>query len=258
MKKLFSKQLLFKMVSKDLLDKYMGSYLGILWSFIHPIMTVLVYWFIFQVGFKSVPIDNLPFILWFLAGIIPWFYFSDALNSSTYSIVENSFLVKKVVFPVHILPFVKVFSAFVIHLFFVSVLIIIFVSYGYDINLSIIQLLYYCFALTVFTLALGRITSILYIFLKDTTQIITMALQFLFWLTPIFWNLLMVPEKYHTLFKLNPLYYIVEGFRDAFFYEVWFWQKPRMTLYFWLCTFLLYYIGQKLYKRLRPHFADVL
>ncbi|MBB6024665.1 ABC-type polysaccharide/polyol phosphate export permease [Paenibacillus sp. JGP012] len=253
-----TRDIFLKMVNKDFFDKYTGSYLGILWSFIHPVITILVYWFIFQVGFRNVPVDNLPFIIWFLAGIIPWFYFSEAVNSATYSIVENSFLVKKVVFPVKILPLIKICSALYVHMFFVIIMILIFVLYGYDLHLFAFQIVYYSFSLIALITVITKVTSVLYVFLKDTTQIITMILQILFWLTPIFWNLSMIPSKYQFLFKLNPMFYIVGGYRDSLFYEVWFWQKPMLTFSFWLTVIFLYLVGKLMYAKLRPHFADVL
>ena len=93
-----SRQLLWDLTKKDLKQRYLGSYLGILWAFIQPTISVLIFWFVFQVGFKAMPIDNFPFVLWLVCGMFPWFYFSDGLVGATNSIAANSFLVKKVVF----------------------------------------------------------------------------------------------------------------------------------------------------------------
>ncbi|MFB5763786.1 ABC transporter permease [Paenibacillus medicaginis] len=252
------RRLIIQLSLKDLKDKYLGSYLGILWAIIQPAITILIFWFIFQVGFKSLPIENYPFILWLVAGMIPWFFFADALMNATNSIVGNIFLVKNVVFRVSLLPIVKIISPLIIHLFFVIVMVVMFWSYGFPPNIYFLQIFYYLFAMSVFILAISWITSALVIFLKDVGQILAMFLQFGYWITPILWSLNMIPSKYEMLIKLNPMYYIIEGYRYSLIFRSWFWQYPRMTLYFWGVTICLLLLGAFVFKRLRPHFADVL
>ena len=86
-----NRQLLLELTKKDLKQRYLGSYLGVLWAFIQPMITVLIFWFVFQVGFKSMPVDNFPFVLWLVCGMFPWFFFSDAWLSATESISQNTF-----------------------------------------------------------------------------------------------------------------------------------------------------------------------
>jgi len=253
-----SRKLILELAKKDMQMKYLGNYLGILWAFVHPIIMILIFWFVFQVGFKSMPVDNFPFVLWLMAGIIPWFFFSESLSSATNAITDNSFLVKKIVFRVGILPIVKIVSSLFIHFFFIISLFFMFYLYGYKPSIYNIQVLYYLFATIVFVLSLSFITSSLIVFLKDVGQIVAMGLQFLFWLTPIFWSFKIVPVEYQFLLKLNPLYYIVEGYRYTFIYHEWFWQHKYLTSYFWGITIITLICGVALFKRLRPHFSDVL
>lgn len=255
---LANRRLIVQLAIKDLKDKYLGSYLGVTWAIIQPVITILIFWFIFQVGFKSMPIDNYPFILWLMAGMLPWFFFSDAVMNATNSVISNIFLVKNVVFRVSLLPIVKIISPLIIHAFFILFLIAMFLGYGYYPNIYFIQVIYYVIAMSVFILGLTWITSALVIFLKDVGHILSMILQFGFWLTPIFWSLKMIPEKYTFLIKLNPMYYIIEGYRNTFIFRSWFWQYPSQTLYFWSVTVAFLLIGSFVFKRLRPHFADVL
>ena len=126
-----SRRMIWELTKKDIRQRYLGSVLGVLWAFIQPTITVLIFWFVFQVGFKSVPVDNFPFILWLVCGMFPWFFFNDAWLAATNSILANSFLVKKVVFRVSLLPIIQVCSALVINLFFVTVLFLMFAAYGY-------------------------------------------------------------------------------------------------------------------------------
>lgn len=253
-----NKRLLWDLTRKDLKQRYLGSYLGILWAFIQPTITVLIFWFVFQVGFKSMPVDNFPFVLWLICGMFPWFFFSEALISATNSIIGNSYLVKKVVFRVSLLPMVQIMSAFIIHLFFIFVLFLMFALYGYLPSIYNLQILYYLFALVCLVFGLSLITSTFIIFLKDVGQIVAMILQFGFWATPIFWNLSMIPVKYQWIFKCNPIYYIVNGYRDSFVYHQWFWNLGYTTVWFWFITGSIILLGVYLFKKLRPHFADVL
>jgi len=85
-----------------------------------------------------------------------------------------------------------------------------------------------------------------------------MVLQFGFWLTPIFWNISMVPQQYQWIIKLNPLFYIIEGYRNSMIYHKWFWQDLHTTLYFWVVTGVFFVVGALTFRKLRPHFADVL
>ena len=122
--------LLWSLTKKDLRQRYLGSVLGILWAFIQPTISVLIFWFVFQVGFKSMPVAGFPFVLWLCCGMFPWFFFTDAWGSATNAIIANSFLVKKVVFRVSLLPIIQIMSALVVNLFFVGVLFLMFGIYG--------------------------------------------------------------------------------------------------------------------------------
>lgn len=252
------RQLLWDLTKRDLKQRYIGSSLGILWAFIQPAITVLIFWFVFQVGFKSMPVDDFPFILWLVCGMFPWFFFADAWGAATNSIVGNAFLVKKVVFRVSLLPMIQICSALVVNLFFVAVLFLMFAAYGHLPTLYNLQVLYYLFALICLVFGLSLITSSLIIFLKDVGQLVAMLLQFGFWGTPIFWSLRMLPVDIQWIFKLNPVYYVVEGYRQSFIYHEWFWQHWQLTLWFWGVTLLIALLGTYVFKKLRPQFADVL
>jgi lipopolysaccharide transport system permease protein/teichoic acid transport system permease protein len=253
-----SRWLIGELTKKDFQVRYLGSYLGILWAFIHPSITICLFWFVFEVGFKSVPVDNFPFILWLVTGMFPWFFFTESFIGASNSIVENSFLVKKVVFRVSILPIIKISSALIIHVFFVIILFLMFYSYGYSPTIYSLQVIYYLFAMICLVLGASWVTSSLVIFLRDVAQVIAMVIQFGFWITPIFWPAKMIPDKYSLILYLNPVYYIVEGYRNSFIYYRWFWEDPWLTAYFWGFTLVILALGAFTFRRLRPHFADVL
>ena len=253
-----SKALLWSLTKNDFKQKYVGNILGVFWAFIQPAAMIAIFWFVFQVGFKSKPVDDFPFILWLVAGMFPWFYFAEALSSGTNSIVANAFLVKKVVFRVSLLPMIPLLSAVSIHIFFIFFMFGMFLYYGYTPEIYWIQLLYYLFATSVLLLGLSWLTSSVVIFFKDIGQLVAIIIQFGFWLTPIFWSLKMVPEKYHWIINLNPMAYIVDGYRNSMIYHKWFWEDMGLTLYFWSITLILFVVGGLTFRKLRPHFADVL
>ena len=117
-----SRKMLWKLSKNDFKTKYAGSYLGIFWAFVQPIITIAIYVFVFQVGFKAAPTDDgYPFVLYLIAGIIPWFFFAEALMNATNCLIEYSYLVKKVVFNISILPIIKIISSLFVHLFFIVI-----------------------------------------------------------------------------------------------------------------------------------------
>lgn len=253
-----SRVLIWNLSKNDFKTKYAGSYLGIIWAFIQPVVTVLIYWFVFQVGFRSAPIDDFPFVLWLVAGLVPWFFFAEAITNATYSMVEYSYLVKKVVFKISILPIVKILSAFFVHVFFVGFTIVLYMIYGYMPTLYTLQVIYYTICVFMLVMGLAYATSAIMIFFKDLGQLIGILLQVGVWMTPIMWSYTMIPGKFQWLFKLNPMYYIVEGYRDALINHVWFWDKIGQTIYFWIFVMILLFIGSTVFKKLKVHFADVL
>jgi ABC-type polysaccharide/polyol phosphate export permease len=252
------RQLIIDLTRSELKSRFVGSYLGILWAFIQPIIVIIIFWFVFQQGFKTPPAQGFPFILYLGTGIIPYFFFSDGITTASSSIIEKSFLVKKVVFQISILPVVKLISALVIHVILVLFLFFLFLCYGYYPDLYWLQVPYYIFVLFLLMIGISWITSASIVFFRDINQVVAVLLQILFWTTPIFWSLDIVPSRYRFLLKLNPLYYIVEGFRDCLMRKVWFWSHPALTLYFIVLTTAVTVLGGIFFKKLKPHFADVI
>ncbi len=168
---------------------------------------------------------------------------------------------KKVVFQVEILPIIKMLSCLMVHLIFVIVMIVIFLCFGIIPKLSWIQILYYSFANSMLSLAMIYFTSAINVFFKDMTQIVGIALQFGMWMVPIMWDPEMFPNAPAWLtkvLKINPFYYIVAGYRDSMLTGDGFWNRPMLGLYFWGFTIVLMLISLKVFKKLRPHFSDVL
>lgn len=254
-----SKTLLKSLAINDFKVKFAGSYFGVLWAFVQPIMTIVVFWFVFEIGFKSVPVSDVPFALWLSCGLIPWFFFSDALNAATNTFFDYGYLVKKVVFKIDILPLVKIISTFFVHLFFIAFLLFLLVLNGISLNINMLFVLYYAFCMIVYVTGLAFITASIAVFFKDITQIISICLQFGMWLAPIMWNVDMFSAKVISILKLNPIFYIIEGYRNCFLNaEAFVLPSLKYTVYFWGVTTFVFMVGISLFRRLKVHFADVL
>lgn len=253
-----NRRLIMKLAKNDFKTKYAGSYLGIFWAFVQPVVTILVYFFVFSVGFRSGAVSNVPFVVYLVSGLVPWFYIQDYLNSGTNSLIEYSYLVKKVVFKISVLPMVKAISALFVHAFFVAITILIAVLYGINPGPYVIQVVYYFFAMFMFGLGIVYGTCAIVIFFRDLTQIINIILQVGVWTIPIMWDISIISPKLQWIFKINPMYYVVNGYRESIYGHTWFWHDLGQTVYFWAVTLILFVIGTVIFKRLKVHFADVL
>ncbi|MBQ3509770.1 MAG: ABC transporter permease [Peptococcaceae bacterium] len=253
-----NKGLIFSLAKNDFKTKYAGSYFGIIWAFVQPVCTILVFWFVFEIGFRSAPMQDVPFALWLSCGLVPWFFFSEAWNGATNAFMEYSYLVKKVVFKISVLPVVKILSALFVHCFFIVFLLFLFCCYQFYPTAAALQLIYYAFCLCALVTALSFITASVVVFFRDLGQVITIILQFGMWLTPIMWSLDIMPARFLGIIKMNPMYYIVDGYRNAMIYGQPLFYDVKLTIYFWTVTVVLFVAGIILFRKLRPHFADVL
>ena len=249
---------IYTLTKRDFQTLYSGSVLGLTWAFLQPLAMTAIFWFVFTKGFRALPVKEFPFILWFLCGLLPWNFFSACLSANTTVLREYSFLVKKTPFRVSILPIIKILSACIVHAVFLIILFGVVLWYRLPVTLHCIQLVYYAGALMVLALGLSWFTSALQIFVKDVAQSVAIVLQLGFFLCPIFWTPNMFAEPYRTLLKLNPLYYIIEGYRASILYHAWVTNSPSSTLYFWVVSLLLLLLGMTVFRRLRRHFADVI
>lgn len=254
-----SKELIFALAKNDFKEQFLGSYLGLLWAVLRPMLFMLIVWFIFSIGFKGhLKNGEVPFFLYLMCGYIPWFFFSDAVSGGMNSVIANKYLVKKVNFRVSILPMIKIFSVLFLHLIFIGILVVVFLLYGYSPSIYWIQLPFYTLSMFLLVLGISWLTSALRVFMKDIVQIISVILQLGFWITPIFWSIKALPQKYMYVMKLNPMVYIIEGYRNCFIYHEWFWNNYTYTPYFLIITLCFLLFGAVVFKRLRPHFGDVL
>lgn len=255
---LLQRDLIISMAKGEIATRYVGSFLGFIWTFIHPMVMIFVFWMIFSVGFKVKPTNNVPFVVWLTAGMAAWFLFADIVNGSASAIVSNANLIKKTLFHSQMLPVTKIVSSLITHSVFLLVLIGLIIFQKMPFSFYYLQFFYYLLCMCVLGLGLGLAVSALNVFIRDVAQIVGVILQVGFWATPIFWDINMMPPKIQLILKLNPMFYIVQGYRESFIYFSAVWRHPYQSLYFWLVATIIFGSGALIFKKLKPQFADVL
>lgn len=253
-----SRGMLLRLAQNDCRAKFASSFLGMIWAFVQPLVTILVFWFVFEVGFRNPPVSNVPFIIWFTPAFLAWSFFSETLVSGTNCLVEYSYLVKKVNFRISLIPVVKIMSSALVHVAFIFFIFVMLVVCGVPLSAYNFQALYYFLCTCVLLLGLCWLLSAIAPFIKDTVNIVGVFIQIGFWMTPIFWDPETMSPWVQTILKLNPMFYICRGYRDSFIDHVWFWERGYTNLFFWAITLTVLFAGAAIFRRLRPQFADVL
>lgn len=250
--------IIYQLSKRDFVQKYVDSYFGIAWAVIEPLLTTAILSFIFIFGFKAGQVSGVPFFVYMFTGMVAYNYFSTSIGEGSLVIRNYSFLVKKVNFQLSILPIVKSISCSIVHLIMLLLLVVVLLFNGYYPSWYWLQAIYYYIAMNVLVLGLAWACSALIVFIPDLRHLIAITLQFLFYMSPIFWSSENIPEQWIIWLKVNPMHYIVTGYRDSFINGVPFWNHLSETLYFWSIALLSLFVGILLFRRLRPHFADVI
>tara|TARA_Y100000590_G_scaffold463893_1_gene631846 strand:+ start:130 stop:882 length:753 start_codon:yes stop_codon:yes gene_type:complete len=243
---------------RDMQIRYAGTLGGTLWAFAHPIALVFIFYFVFAIGFRAQGPAGTPFVLWFVCGLAPWFFFAETLSAITSSITNNGHLVTKTVFPTEILPLVHLISGLFTHTIFLFVLCGMLIFFKISFSIDRLGFLYFLICNCLLLLGLGWLLSALQVFYRDIGQGLTIILTMLFWATPIVWPLHIMPLEYQSLMFYNPAYYIIEGYRGVLTSEIVVWPSALETAYFWSVTSLLLILGNYVFHRLKPEFADVI
>ncbi|MBG9444675.1 ABC transporter permease [Cytobacillus firmus] len=240
--------------------EYAGTLFGFIWGLINPLMRIAVFWFVFSVGARAGgPVNGAPFMAWLAIGMVAWFLINDGFKLAQKSFRSKRGIIKNTPFPIAILPAVQILFSYYTHLILLAVMLVVIGISIKSISFYWFQLLYYDFAALMLLLGLGSVTAPLVAISKDFGRFLDTALVFLFWMTPIFWSIDNLGlGALETVIKLNPFHYIVQGYRDSFLFDTGFWEYPLYTLYFWALVFVLFVLGNYLYKRMKPIFLDIL
>lgn len=248
---------IFKLSYYDFISPLRDTYLGAIWIVLNPLTQIGVYWFVFGLGIRDGrPVDGHPFLLWMLAGLIPWFYISGCITSGALCIYSKSAILTKMKFPTSIIPTYSTLTQLLNNIPVVLMMIVIYAFNGYKATPYYFQIIYYMFAATTMAISISLLTSALVIAIRDVNKLVGTFVRFLFYLTPILWT----PDSMKNLMailKLNPLLYLIDGFRNSLLYNKWFYEDMPGTLYFWGCTIVIFALGVFVHMRLRSRFSDL-
>jgi lipopolysaccharide transport system permease protein/teichoic acid transport system permease protein len=194
----------------------------------------------------------------YVCGMMPFMMFSEVLNNSADAVVKNVHLVKKTIFPTEVLPAVQLLASLVGHGIMLGILVTLMAFHGIPFSLYNVQSLYYLFALSVLCLGMSWFLASVNVFCRDLGHVLKVVLNVWFWATPIVWPLEIMPDSYRSLLKLNPLLYIVEGYRNSLLYQIPLWNDCYVGLYYWMVSLGLLILGGVVFRKLKPGFGDVL
>jgi lipopolysaccharide transport system permease protein len=253
------RSLIRNFVARDLRSRYVGSFIGIFWSVIHPIVLLATYTFVFSYIFGQRTRPDMgtdSFALFLFCGILPWLFFQDTLQRSSTIIIENTNLVTKTLFPSEILPLVVLLSGFVNHLIGFAILLCMIIFMIGKISILILLVPVYLFFLMLFTIGISWFIASLNVFIRDVSQILTVILTFWFWSTPIFYPADLFPKPLMFLAHCNPLAYVVIGYRDCLLRM----QMPdlgKLTI-FAVTSLVVFSAGGTFFRKTKREFADIL
>jgi lipopolysaccharide transport system permease protein len=255
--------LLRTLVRRDLESRYKGSVLGNLWPLLNQLSQLLIYTYVFSVvlnvklSLKGLPANDATFGLWLFAGLLPWIAFTAGLSQAAGSVLAQPNLVKKVVFPLTLLPLVPILSTFIESSFGLMALIVLVAVSSGTLHGTLALLPLVWLPQLLFTAGLGYLAAGFTVFLRDIPQTLGMILNLWFYLTPIVYPASVIPEQFRGwVFWLNPLAAIAEVYRDLVLVgQVQHWGEWGLAS---AVALVVFFIGLWCYQRLRPAFADVL
>ena len=254
------KQQIFKLAKADLIKTYRGAALGWSWAIIKPTFTIFVYWFAFAIGLRaSSTISGYPFFLWLIIGLVPWFYMSDMLTQGTECLRKYNYLVTKMKFPVSTIPTFVSISKMIVHLILMVVVVIIFAIFGYTPDLYMLQAFFYMILMFAFFTVWALFSSLIAAMSKDFLNLVKSFITAFFWLSGILWdaNAITIPWLRRFL-MLNPITFLVNGYRNCFIDQIWFWEQPKRLIYFAISFTIMLILAMWAYRKLRKEVADVL
>ncbi len=254
-----SRALVLRLAQAQLRDRYSGSALGVLWALLQPAMVMAVFWFVFSFGLRvASPEGQAPFVALLLVGLVAWFWFNDAVSMGTHAVTGSAYLVKKVAFPLELLPLAPVMASLLVHLGLVLILMLGLAVAGHAAGWRLLQLPIYMLATATLASGLAYWLSALHVFHRDVAQTAMLVLQVWFWLTPIVWSFAAFSPEVSAVLSWNPMAYVVEGYRHALLAEATSPPTLAQGISFWCVALLVLVSGVALFRRLRTDFADVL
>ena len=236
---------------------YIRNFFGLVWAILDPLAFVLILYIVFGARYADKGANAVSFSVYLITGFVAFDFFNSTMLGVTNSIKNHAFLLKKVSFRVAILPIVTLLSSLMLHGIVLSVTILVMIYNRIWPSFYWIQLFYYIFAVSALLVSIGWLTSSIYLFFPDIRNIVSIITRIMFFVTPIFWDINGLPPRSQFILKLNPVFYIVNGYRDCLLYNKALWQHPVLPFYFWSLVLVFLVIGGVVFKKFGLHFAEV-
>lgn len=235
------------------------------WEIITPSIQIMIYWFVFGTLLRREPImvgeEEVPFIFWLIPAFFLWTFFYQSTIQGSKSIYSRLKMLSKMNFPMSVIPSYMIFSQIYIHFITLGITVIIFQLAGYYINVYYLQIPYFLFATFVLVFAISLITSTLSTVIRDIHMLLSSTLRMFVYISGVLWPISRL-ENFPMLIeimKLNPIYYVISGYRASFFGSEWYFiTQWQYTLIFWSIVLVLLFIGATIHVRFRRHFIDYL
>ena len=249
------RELLKTSIKKDIGGKYKNSFLGVLWSFINPLLQILVYALIFPLVMKNGG-SYKDYTVFMVCGLIPWAYFTTVINRASFIMIENGNILKKVYFPRSILPLSLVTSETINFLVSCIIILAFIVIKGFGISKFILFFPLVLLIQYVLLLGIALIFSAVTVYMRDIQHFIGVVLQLLFYATPIVYSIDTIPEGFRWILKWNPMTYIIEGYRAIFYNQT----MPDLKALGMLgvISIVILIVGYLLFNKLQKRFAEEL
>lgn len=242
-----------------------NNYLGMAWEILNPTIQIAIYWFVFGTLRGRDPVQvgemEVPFFSWLLAAFFLWIFFYQSTIQGSKSIYTRLRVLLKMNFPMSVIPSYIIFSKFYVHIVMLGITIIILQFSGFYINIYYLQLIYFMFAALCLIFSISLITSTLSTIIRDVHMLLNSTLRMLLYLSGVLWPITLLSDWpiIMNIMKLNPLYYLIQGYRQALFGVDWYFITHwEYTLYFWGLVIALLLFGSTIHVKFRRHFIDFL
>lgn len=250
---------IFCIAKYELLADMRDSKFGLFWNFASPAIQVITYWLVFGIGLNRKGYDGVPYLPWVVVGFAAWWYVSPCITQGCSAVFSKKNVITKMKFPISILPATVCAKEFFNHICMMLITFVVVTLFGYYPNIHWFGILYYAFCAFMFLEALSLVTSVLTMMWRDVKKLVTSLMRMLLYLSPVLW-----PATFSDypliefIMKLNPVYYIVTGYRDCILFEKSIFAHPVMTVYFWIVVIILFIIGSSLMYHFKRKMVDMI
>ena len=249
---------IFSITRYEIVAEMRDSKLGLFWNFANPLIQVVTYWFVFGFVLQRNEMDGIDYLSWLLGGLVMWFFISPCITNGCNAVFQKTGIITKMKFPVSILPATVIFKEAFNHVCLMCCALVLFVIKGHYPSLHWFGLLYYFACAIIFGISLSLATSVLNMLARDVRKFLQAIMRLLMYFTPIFWNVNSVSGIVRTVISMNPLFYLVTGYRDCLFYQHGILYYREQMIAFWIWTFLLFWFGSTIMYRFRMKFIDLI